>query len=160
MKSALFLALGTFLISSTSIAGNLNEDALARSGCCSWHGGVCGCSFGSARCCDGTTSPSCGCLMDSKDDPFTFKNSDCDPEYDLAQGSHYVQPYTRSNGTYVPGHYQTNPNSSTYDNWSTKGNTNPYTGEKGSKDPYSSSFGSSNNSNSIWSNHSSNSNDD
>ena len=24
--------------------------------------------------------------------------------------SHYVQPYLRSNGTYVQGHYQTNPN--------------------------------------------------
>ncbi len=30
-------------------------------GCCSWHGGVCGCSNGRAKCCDGTLSPSCGC---------------------------------------------------------------------------------------------------
>ena len=34
----------------------------ARSGCCSWHDGVCGCSGGRASCCDGTLSPSCGCL--------------------------------------------------------------------------------------------------
>ena len=34
---------------------------LERSGCCSWHGGVCGCGGNSARCCDGTLSPSCGC---------------------------------------------------------------------------------------------------
>ena len=33
----------------------------ARSGCCSWHNGVCGCQFGRAACCDGTLSPSCGC---------------------------------------------------------------------------------------------------
>lgn len=33
----------------------------ARSGCCSWHGGVCGCSAGRALCCDGQLSPSCGC---------------------------------------------------------------------------------------------------
>jgi hypothetical protein len=33
----------------------------AKSGCCSWHGGVCGCSDGRAQCCDGTLSPSCGC---------------------------------------------------------------------------------------------------
>lgn len=34
----------------------------ARSGCCSWHGGVCGCSSsGRAVCCDGALSPSCGC---------------------------------------------------------------------------------------------------
>jgi hypothetical protein len=33
----------------------------SRSGCCSWHGGVCGCQNGRALCCDGTLSPSCGC---------------------------------------------------------------------------------------------------
>ncbi|MBP3820210.1 hypothetical protein J6G99_01030 [bacterium] len=32
-----------------------------RSGCCSHHGGVCGCSYGRAKCCDGSLSPSCGC---------------------------------------------------------------------------------------------------
>lgn len=31
-------------------------------GCCSHHGGVCGCSNGRALCCDGTLSPSCGCM--------------------------------------------------------------------------------------------------
>ncbi|HHT9146901.1 MAG: hypothetical protein Q7J31_15660 [Syntrophales bacterium] len=34
---------------------------MERSGCCSWHGGVCGCQNGRALCCDGTLSPSCGC---------------------------------------------------------------------------------------------------
>lgn len=34
---------------------------LERSGCCSWHGGVCGCSDGRAVCCDGKLSPTCGC---------------------------------------------------------------------------------------------------
>jgi len=33
----------------------------AKSGCCSWHGGVCGCRDGRALCCDGALSPSCGC---------------------------------------------------------------------------------------------------
>lgn len=33
-----------------------------RRGCCSWHGGVCGCSSGGrVQCCDGTLSPSCRC---------------------------------------------------------------------------------------------------
>ena len=33
-----------------------------RRGCCSHHGGVCGCSVsGRTVCCDGTLSPSCGC---------------------------------------------------------------------------------------------------
>jgi len=31
-----------------------NGDETARSGCCSWHHGVCGCSGGRALCCDGT----------------------------------------------------------------------------------------------------------
>ena len=40
----------------------LNDTGPARSGCCSWHGGVCGCSSsGRAACCDGSLSPSCGC---------------------------------------------------------------------------------------------------
>lgn len=35
----------------------------ARSGCCSNHGGVCGCDKAKQklRCCDGRLSPSCGC---------------------------------------------------------------------------------------------------
>ena len=48
-----------------------------------------------------------------------------------AQGVHYVAGYYRSNGTYVPGHYETNPNGNFYDNWSTRGNYNPYTGKPG-----------------------------
>ena len=35
-----------------------------RSGCCSRHGGVCGCSDGRTKCCDGTLSPTCQCFMD------------------------------------------------------------------------------------------------
>ncbi len=37
-----------------------NQD-LESSGCCSHHGGVCGCSGKRATCCDGSISPSCGC---------------------------------------------------------------------------------------------------
>lgn len=47
-----------------------------------------------------------------------------------------VKGYTRKDGTYVAPHYRSSPNSSKYDNYSTKGNYNPYTGEKGSVDPY------------------------
>lgn len=33
-----------------------------KRGCCSHHHGVCGCSEGHMTlCCDGTTSPTCGC---------------------------------------------------------------------------------------------------
>lgn len=36
-------------------------DKTAQQGCCSWHGGVCGCQGGRVVCCDGRYSPSCGC---------------------------------------------------------------------------------------------------
>lgn len=36
------------------------EDPEGR-GCCSHHGGVCGCAGARAKCCDGTLSPSCDC---------------------------------------------------------------------------------------------------
>ena len=51
----------------------------------------------------------------------------------FAQSVVYVQGYTRSNGTYVQGYYRTAPNSTTLDNYSTKGNYNPYTGSYGTK---------------------------
>ena len=48
-----------------------------------------------------------------------------------AQGYHYVEGHTTKNGTYVPGHNQTNPSGTINDNWSTQGNTNPFTGKPG-----------------------------
>ncbi|MCE1235174.1 MAG: hypothetical protein LWW93_02335 [Hyphomicrobiales bacterium] len=50
--------------------------------------------------------------------------------------SHYVRPYVTSRGTVVQGHQQTNPNHTRADNWSTKGNVNPYTGKPGTKPLY------------------------
>jgi hypothetical protein len=54
----------------------------------------------------------------------------------LSQSSHYVRGYVRKDGTYVSPHYQTNPDSSVQNNWSTRGNVNPYTGKVGTIDPY------------------------
>lgn len=34
---------------------------ISKSGCCSWHGGVCGCSGSRQQCCDGSLSPTCTC---------------------------------------------------------------------------------------------------
>ena len=51
----------------------------------------------------------------------------------------HVDGYYRSNGTYVQPHYRSSPDSSTYNNWSTRGNTNPYTGARGTKSPRSNS---------------------
>lgn len=47
-----------------------------------------------------------------------------------------VEGYYRKDGTYVAPHYRSSPNSSKSDNYSTKGNYNPYTGKKGTQDPY------------------------
>lgn len=44
--------------------------------------------------------------------------------------------YTKKNGTYVAPHYQTKSDKSKMNNWSTKGNKNPITGEKGYKRPF------------------------
>lgn len=55
----------------------------------------------------------------------------------------YVRGYTRSDGTYVAPHYRSSPNSTRNDNWTTRGNVNPYTGEPGTRSPdYGSSYGS------------------
>jgi len=42
-----------------------------------------------------------------------------------------VQGYFRRDGTYVQGYCRSNPNSSVQDNYSYKGNLNPYSGEIG-----------------------------
>jgi hypothetical protein len=49
----------------------------------------------------------------------------------------YVQGYYRHDGTYVQGYYRTESNNTKLDNYSTQGNTNPYTGQQGTVNPYS-----------------------
>lgn len=44
--------------------------------------------------------------------------------------------YKSSTGSYVAPHYKTTPNRSKFDNFSAKGNYNPYNGKKGSVNPY------------------------
>ena len=48
----------------------------------------------------------------------------------------YVQPHVTKNGTYVEGHMRSNQNDTRMDNYSTKGNKNPYTGQAGTVNPY------------------------
>jgi hypothetical protein len=43
----------------------------------------------------------------------------------------YVSPHIRSDGTFVQGHVRSAPNSTASDNYSTRGNVNPYTGQAG-----------------------------
>lgn len=74
MKKALLMLLvvgslfadGNMDISKTidcqSIMKTGDKELIVRSGCCSWHSGVCDCSSsGRVICCDGSYSPSCTC---------------------------------------------------------------------------------------------------
>lgn len=54
----------------------LNTNLIEKRGCCSHHGGVCGCSGSRQKCCDGTLSPSCTCYKpDSIDDLIMKRDS-------------------------------------------------------------------------------------
>ncbi len=48
----------------------------------------------------------------------------------------YVRGHYRSNGTYVQGYHRSSANGTKMDNYSTRGNYNPYTGAKGTRSPY------------------------
>jgi hypothetical protein len=56
----------------------------------------------------------------------------------LFAGDVWVDPYYRSDGTYVRGHHRSTPDSNPWNNYSTRGNVNPYTGKPGYIDPYKS----------------------
>lgn len=56
-----FASLAVVFFASPSVKPSGADLQAERSGCCSHHGGVCGCSAGRAVCCDGALSPSCGC---------------------------------------------------------------------------------------------------
>ena len=45
----------------------------------------------------------------------------------------WVNGYTKRDGKYVQGHYRSDSDSSFDNNWSSSGNSNPYTGKKGYK---------------------------
>lgn len=47
----------------------------------------------------------------------------------------YVDGYTKKDGTYVAPHHRSSPNNNQYDNYSAKGNSNPYTGQQGTVAP-------------------------
>ena len=47
----------------------------------------------------------------------------------------YTKGYQRRDGSYVQPHYSTTPNATNTDNYSTRGNTNPYTGQQGTVQP-------------------------
>ena len=50
-----------------------------------------------------------------------------------AQADVWVNGYFNSYGSWVPGYYRTSPDSSFSNNYSSRGNINPYTGQRGYK---------------------------
>jgi hypothetical protein len=55
--------------------------------------------------------------------------------FGVAQPQVWTDPYTRSDGTYVGGHYRSNSDGNLYNNWFYPGNVNPYTGKQATGDP-------------------------
>lgn len=51
----------------------------------------------------------------------------------LGYSQNSVQGHFRGNGTYVDPYQRTSPNTTNWDNYSTKGNTNPYSGSSGTR---------------------------
>jgi hypothetical protein len=47
-----------------------------------------------------------------------------------------VKGHFKKSGGYTRPHYRTNPDGHKVNNWSTQGNTNPFTGKRGYKKPY------------------------
>lgn len=50
-----------------------------------------------------------------------------------SSSSHAVRGYTTKRGTYVAPHRQTNPDHTQRNNYSTRGNVNPWTGKAGTR---------------------------
>lgn len=57
-------------------------------------------------------------------------------------GDTYVHGYYRNDGTYVQGYHRTSPDSTPYNNYSTQGNYNPWTGKPGTVNPAGETQGS------------------
>ncbi len=58
------------------------------------------------------------------------------PSRGRSSGDVFVRGYPRANGTFVRPHMRSRPDGNVFNNWSTWGNVNPYTGKFGSVDPF------------------------
>lgn len=56
--------------------------------------------------------------------------------FTFSANADYTRGHFRSNGSYVSGYHRTSSDSLKFNNYSTKGNINPYTGKRGYKSPY------------------------
>jgi hypothetical protein len=80
-------------------------------------------------------SPSYNSHSNNNEDSANGLGRSISNSYPAPQGEVYVDGYTRSDGTYVEPYMRTAPDDTTLNNWSTRGNVNPYTGEPGTKSP-------------------------
>lgn len=62
-----------------------------------------------------------------------FSTSYSVPTFTATPTVRYQDTYQRSNGTIVTGHYKTESNKTNWDNFSTSGSTNTFTGQRGSR---------------------------
>ncbi|MBI3773508.1 MAG: hypothetical protein HY272_12510 [Gammaproteobacteria bacterium] len=60
--------------------------------------------------------------------PKLYKCSGCN------SNDHHVEPHVRKNGEFVQGHMKTDSNETRIDNFTQRGNINPYTGKPGDRD--------------------------
>ena len=61
----------------------------------------------------------------------------------VASADQYVNGYYRKDGTYVQPYHRSDADGNPFNNYSTRGNVNPYTGQPGTKNPYSNPYSSS-----------------
>jgi len=71
--------------------------------------------------------------MRYKENKATYGSSYTAPIQTANPAVQFQSGYQKSDGTAVVSHYKTETNSTNLDNFSTKGNANPFTGQEGSK---------------------------
>ncbi|MGE3064993.1 MAG: hypothetical protein AB7K67_05380 [Hyphomicrobiaceae bacterium] len=62
----------------------------------------------------------------------------------------YVRGYTRNDGQYVEPYHRTNPDNNRFNNYSTQGNVNPYTGQAGTVNPYAPTYNNNYGTNNLY----------
>ncbi len=80
-------------------------------------------------------TPDLAHLLDGLEEQMLEEEFGAMPHNDIAAEltDQYVSGHTRSDGTYVQGYYRSSPNAARYDNYSSQGNANPYTGKAGTE---------------------------
>jgi hypothetical protein len=63
----------------------------------------------------------------------SHSGSSYSPGTGSTSSSTHVHSYTTKDGTYVPAHEKSKADHNFNNNWTTKGNDNPYTGKEGSR---------------------------